>query len=119
MNSKKILSFFMLAIYSVVDASGPKKLGQKILQAARYSAIITTSALTAESCRCVYQAKGDLELSSRLFSADMIALTYNTGKFVEQNQNQFEKSITNIKEFYKKPKAIKIIELSKKHNSEK
>jgi hypothetical protein len=87
MHTHKIaLSVFILASSIAIDASAgqtAKTLGSKLLGATKAATVFCLGAFIVETGKCIYLAKGDPELSSKMFIADVAAVTYNADKLAK------------------------------------
>lgn len=98
MNLKKIiLSFFMLASYTLSNANGTKtsnSFGRKVIQAVQYSGIIACIGLTSEIFYCNHVTKYNQTDAQNLLVARTTARAYNAGKFIGGKTDQAAKLFT-------------------------
>ena len=84
MNIKTVAStMFLLTCTAFFNASSSKNIFPKMVHAGKVVALGTAIAGWAEIIGCSFRANGDPELSRQLVAADIMALTYNVGKFTE------------------------------------
>lgn len=84
--NKIALSILIFANCTMIDASAPKitkTFSSKLLGATKAAGIFGLGAFTIETFRCVYLAKGDPEISSKMFLADTAAISQNAEKLAK------------------------------------